>query len=75
MPTDTPLPLDEPAGEESADGAMIIFRRKTRRSVTIEIKDNKGASGKYSSADAPVKPDPKRLRFQVIGFALRNCFH
>ena len=31
--------------------------------MTIEIKDNKGASvRKYSSADAPVKPDPKRLR-------------
>jgi hypothetical protein len=31
--------------------------------VTIEIKDNKGASvRKYSSTDAPVKPDPKRLR-------------
>jgi hypothetical protein len=31
--------------------------------VTIEIKDNKGASvRKYSSADVPVKPDPKRLK-------------
>jgi hypothetical protein len=31
--------------------------------VTVEIKNNKGASvRKYSSTDVPVKPDPKRLK-------------
>ncbi|PYJ30993.1 MAG: glycoside hydrolase [Verrucomicrobia bacterium] len=63
--TDTPLPPDEPAGENPPDGAMIDYflAKDATDPVTIEIKDNKGASvRKYSSADAPVKPDPKRLK-------------
>ena len=63
--TDTPLPPDEPAGENPPDGAMIDYFLATDSNapVTIEIKDNKGASvRKYSSADVPVKPDPKRLK-------------
>jgi photosystem II stability/assembly factor-like uncharacterized protein len=63
--TDTPLPPDEPAGENPPDGAMIDYflAKDATGPVTIEIKDNKGASvRKYSSADVPVKPDPKRLK-------------
>jgi photosystem II stability/assembly factor-like uncharacterized protein len=63
--TDTPLPPDEPAGENPPDGAMIDYflPNDATGPVTIEIKDNKGASvRKYSSTDAPVKPDPKRLK-------------
>ena len=63
--TDTPLPPDEPAGENPPDGAMIDYflAKDATGPVTIEIKDGKGASvRKYSSADMPVKPDPKRLR-------------
>jgi hypothetical protein len=63
--TDTPLPPDEPAGENPPDGVMIDYflAKDASGPVTIEIKDNKGESvRKYSSADVPTKPDLKRLR-------------
>jgi hypothetical protein len=63
--TDTPLPPDEPAGENPPDGAMIdYFLSKDASSpVTISIKDGKGQLvRKYSSADKPVQANPKRLR-------------
>ncbi len=63
--TDTPLPPDEPAGENPHDGAMIDYflSNDATGPVAIEIKDNKGASvRKYSSVDELVKPDPKRLK-------------
>jgi photosystem II stability/assembly factor-like uncharacterized protein len=63
--TDTPLPPDEPAGENPPDGAMIDYFlvRDATGPITIEIKDNRGASArKYSSADVPIKSDPKRLK-------------
>jgi len=63
--TDTPLPPDEPAGENPPDGAMIDYflSKDASGPVTIEIKDGKGQLvRKYSSADAPVQVNPKRLR-------------
>jgi len=63
--TDTPLPPDEPAGENPPDGAMIDYFLSTNASgpVTIDIKDGKGQSvRKYSSADVPVEANPKRLK-------------
>jgi photosystem II stability/assembly factor-like uncharacterized protein len=63
--TDTPLPPDEPAGENPPDGGMIDYFLSTNANgpVTIEIKDGKGQSvRKYSSADAPVEANPKRLK-------------
>jgi hypothetical protein len=63
--TDTPLPPDEPAGENPPDGAMIDYALSKDASgpVTIEIKDGKGQSvRKYSSTDAPVQVHVKRLR-------------
>jgi photosystem II stability/assembly factor-like uncharacterized protein len=63
--TDTPLPPDEPAGENPPDGAMIDYflSKDASGPVTIEIKDGKGQLvRKYSSADAPVRANPKRLR-------------
>jgi photosystem II stability/assembly factor-like uncharacterized protein len=63
--TDTPLPPDEPAGENPPDGAMLDYSLAKDASgpVTIEIKDNKGVTvRKYSSSDAPQKYDPKKLR-------------
>ncbi|HEV3393144.1 MAG TPA: hypothetical protein VG103_06510 [Chthoniobacterales bacterium] len=62
---DTPLPPDEPAGENPPDGAMIDYflAKDVTGPVTIEIKDSKGQSvRKYSSNDAPEKYDPKKLR-------------
>ena len=63
--TDTPLPPDEPAGENPPDGAMIDYflSKDASAPVTIEIKDAKGQLvRKYSSADKPVDAHPKRLR-------------
>ncbi len=63
--TDTPLPPDEPAGENPRDGAMIDYflSEDATGPVAIEIKDRKGQPvRKYSSADAPVEANPKRLR-------------
>jgi photosystem II stability/assembly factor-like uncharacterized protein len=62
---DTPLPPDEPAGENPPDGAMIDFflAKDETGPVTIEIKDSKGALvRKYSSSDVPVLPDAKKLK-------------
>jgi hypothetical protein len=62
---DTPLPPDEPAGENPPDGAMIdyLLAKDATGPVTIEIKDGKGQSiRKYSSADARQTYDPKKLR-------------
>jgi hypothetical protein len=63
--TDTPLPPDEPAGENPPDGAMIDYflSKDAIGPVTIEINDGKGQLvRKYSSADTPVQANPKRLR-------------
>jgi hypothetical protein len=62
---DTPLPPDEPAGENPPDGAMIDYflLKEASGPVTIEIKDGNGQLvRKYSSTDTPVEPNPKRLR-------------
>ena len=63
--TDTPLPPDEPGGENPPDGAMIDYFLSSDATgpVTIEIKDGKGQSvRRYSSADAPFQANPKRLK-------------
>jgi hypothetical protein len=63
--TDTPLPPDEPAGENPPDGAMIDYflAKDATGPVTIEIKDSKSRSvRKYSSSDVPTAPNPKRLK-------------
>jgi hypothetical protein len=70
--TDTPLPPDEPAGENPPDGAMIDYflSKDASGPVTIEIKDGKGQLvRKYSSADTPVQANPKRLR--IPGYWIR----
>ncbi|MBZ5496547.1 MAG: glycoside hydrolase [Acidobacteriia bacterium] len=56
--TDTPLPPDEPAGQNPPDGAIIHYYLKARAAgpVTLEILDGAGKLvRKFSSAD---KPDP-----------------
>jgi hypothetical protein len=63
--TDTPLPPDEPAGQNPPDGAMIdyLLSKNVSGPVTIEIKDGKGRSvRKYSSTDTPAEVNPKRLK-------------
>src|SRR4029453_3385109 len=65
--TDTPLPPDEPAGENPPDGAMIDYLLSKDESgpITIEITDGKGQLvRKHSSADKPVDANPTRLRIR-----------
>jgi photosystem II stability/assembly factor-like uncharacterized protein len=68
--TDTPLPPEEPAGQNPPDGAMIDYwlspsltkSSAMSTSVTLEVLD---ATGKvvrqYSSADKPEPVNPKEL--------------
>src|SRR5262249_2212537 len=54
--TDTPLPPEEPAGQNPPDGAIIDYFLKTGASgpVTIEIQDSAGkVVRRFSSEDRP----------------------
>ncbi len=54
--TDTPLPADEPAGENPPDGAIIDYLLPAAKtgSVTLEILDEKGKLVRsYSNTDLP----------------------
>ena len=56
MNTDTPLPTDEPAGENPPDGATIDYYLKDNSTsgVTLELHDSTGKLiRKYSSNDTP----------------------
>jgi photosystem II stability/assembly factor-like uncharacterized protein len=60
--TDTPLPPDEPAGENPPDGAMIDYSlgKDTAGPVVLEIKDGKGnLVRRYASSDPAPTPDPR----------------
>ena len=61
--TDTPLPADEPAGENPPDGAIFDYAlAKVAQSVTLEILDKaENVLRKYSSDD-PAVPTPEELR-------------
>ena len=62
--TDTPIPPDEPAGENPPDGAMIDYYlgKNAAGAITLEIKDGKGnVVRRYSSAD-PVPPIDPNLK-------------
>jgi len=56
MYTDTPLPQEEPAGQNPPDGAIINYylKEKVTGEMSLEIFDTKGKSiRKYSSQDKP----------------------
>lgn len=57
MYTDTPVPQEEPAGQNPPDGAMIDYYLKEKvNDVVLEILDSKGASiRKYTSGDTLYK--------------------
>jgi hypothetical protein len=60
--TDTPLPPDEPVGENPPEGAMIDYCLAAAATgpVTLEIKDKKGTVLRhYASTDPMPTPDPK----------------
>jgi photosystem II stability/assembly factor-like uncharacterized protein len=60
--TDTPLPPDEPAGQNPPDGTILNYYLKAKASgpVTLEILDTAGTVVRqYSSADPASPPDPE----------------
>ncbi len=66
--TDTPVPPDEPAGENPPDGAVIDYALPENVSgpVTLEILDsNGGVVRRYASTDAP-ETTMEELREQLI---------
>jgi hypothetical protein len=61
---DTPLPPEEPAGQNPPDGAIIDYWIKDARTgpVVIEIKDEHGnLVRRFSSADKPDEVNPKEI--------------
>jgi photosystem II stability/assembly factor-like uncharacterized protein len=56
--TDTPLPQEEPAGQNPPEGAVIDYSLGARatRPVTLEILDGKGEVVRRYSSDDPVEP-------------------
>jgi photosystem II stability/assembly factor-like uncharacterized protein len=66
--TDTPLPPEEPAGENPPDGAIIdyILHSPPARPLTLEIRDSTGLLiRRFSSADRPDSPDAGVLNIPV----------
>ncbi len=58
--TDTPLPIDEPAGRNPPDGAVLDYylARAPAGPVVLEILDASGRSvRRFSSGAAPAQPD------------------
>ncbi|CAN5548006.1 hypothetical protein BH18VER1_BH18VER1_07030 [soil metagenome] len=69
MNTDTPLPPDEPVGENPPDGAMIDYFLSDGPTgeVTLEIKDGKGnLVRRYSSNDPVPEIDAKELKIPAF---------
>ena len=59
--TDTPLPPEEPAGENPPDGAIVdYFLPQDARGVTLEVFDARGALvRRYASTEKPIPIDPE----------------
>ncbi len=58
MNTDTPLPPDEPAGQNPPDGAILDYALGPSASgaVTLEVSDGAGKLVRRYSSDDPVEP-------------------
>jgi photosystem II stability/assembly factor-like uncharacterized protein len=62
--TDTPIPPDEPAGQNPPDGAILNYYLKSAAAgpVTLEIRDAQNKLvRRYASTDQPPPVDEKRL--------------
>jgi len=68
MWTDTPLPQEEPAGENPPDGAIIDYYLKDNcKEITLEIFDNnKKLVRKFSNEDTAYKMPPLNIPFYWI---------
>jgi hypothetical protein len=65
MFSDTPLPPEEPAGENPPDGAILDYRLpRAAKNVTLEIVGRDGdVIRRYSSSDDPERIDPNTLPY------------
>lgn len=68
--TDTPIPPEEPMGENPPDGAIINYWLKSdAREVAIEILDKAGSLvRRYSSADKPETIDERSQAYPTYWF-------
>ena len=68
--TDTPIPQEEPMGQNPPDGAIINYYLKSDvREVTLEIRDSSNALvRRFSSADKPERIDEERLAYPSYWF-------
>jgi photosystem II stability/assembly factor-like uncharacterized protein len=66
--TDTPLPGDEPAGENPPDGAIIDYNlaKDAHGTVTLEVSDGAGKVLRRYSNEDKVAPTPEELRSNLI---------
>ncbi len=66
--TDTPLPPDEPAGENPPNGAVLDYMlpQDARGTVTLEVLDAQGAVIRRFSSEDPILPGKETLRTQLI---------
>jgi hypothetical protein len=65
--TDTPMPPDEPAGENPPDGACLDYTlAQDANAVTLEILDAKGTLVRRYASDDPVTPSAEDLRTNLI---------
>ena len=66
--TDTPLPADEPAGQNPPDGAIIDYNlaRNVHGPVILEVLDSAGKLLRRYSSEDPVTPIPETLRSELI---------
>ncbi len=71
MGTDTPLPPDEPAGENPPDGAVLHYALKSNAAgpLTLEILDAAGrVVRRYSGSDTIVKLDPATVPVPIYWY-------
>lgn len=73
--TDTPIPPEEPMGQNPPDGAIINYWLKAAaREVTLEIFDPaNNLLRKYSSADSPEQIDVNRLPYATYWLRLHRA--
>ncbi len=65
--TDTPLPPDEPAGENPPNGAIIDYNLASdAHEVVLEVLDGQGNVLRRYSCNDPVMPTAEQLRINLI---------
>ncbi len=66
--TDTPIPPDEPAGENPPDGAILDYflARPASSAVTLEILDAQGKLVRRDSSTDPPEPTEAEIEKQLI---------